>query len=359
MPRAKRAARAAGVTRLADITRLDRIGLPVWQAVRPGSLALSVHQGKGASHEDAQLGALLEAVESNAAERYEADGPVLAWSALPEHERADDLADFARSRTAATATLEVRWARAERPDGYTLWVPEDIVSLDFTRAKASSFERSSAGLATGSTLEEAQRSALLELIERDAVSRFEELDFIDRLDLEIDTDLIEMGSFEELLATIKAERLELRLFAPPSPTSMPVVIAGLRDPTKTSRPYVGTVGHAAHPDPNSALFQAVAEALQSRLTFIAGSRDDCWPWDYQRTSEGMIGSLAPPPVTGIDPLSFDTMEAGPSELDSIVSRVVRMGVDQLAFLKLADPEGFHVVRAFAPGLGSLAKAPRL
>ena len=34
LPASRAAAAQAGVTRLADITRLDRIGLPVWQAVR-------------------------------------------------------------------------------------------------------------------------------------------------------------------------------------------------------------------------------------------------------------------------------------------------------------------------------------
>lgn len=347
------------MTRLADITRLDRVGLPVWQAVRPASRALSVHQGKGATHEEAQLGALLEAVESDAAERFEATGPIGTWSDLPKHERVTHPSDFARTRTHDPTAHTVRWARAQRADGGILWVPEDIVSLDFTRGIGGPFERSSAGLATGSTLEEAKRSALLELIERDAVSRFEALDFIDRLDFEVEPERITLDWVGEMLGTLDRHGLRLRVFAPPSPTAMPVIIAGISDPSKRSRPYVGTVGHAAHPDPDMALFKAVSEALQSRLTFIAGSRDDCWPWDYEGTSKGMVGSLAPPPVTGIDPLDFDATPSGASDLRSIVHALAGLGVDQLAFLELAEPEGFHVVRAFAPGLGSLAKEARL
>ena len=72
LPIALRAAEKAGVTRLADVTRLDRLGLPVWQAVRPMSRAVSVHQGKGATDADAKVGALLEGVESHAAETFEA-----------------------------------------------------------------------------------------------------------------------------------------------------------------------------------------------------------------------------------------------------------------------------------------------
>ena len=39
------AARACGVTRLADITGLDRIGFPVWQAVRPAGRAFNLAAG--------------------------------------------------------------------------------------------------------------------------------------------------------------------------------------------------------------------------------------------------------------------------------------------------------------------------
>ena len=48
-------AEACGVTRLADVTDLDRLGVPVFQAVRPWGLSLSVHQGKGLTSESAQM----------------------------------------------------------------------------------------------------------------------------------------------------------------------------------------------------------------------------------------------------------------------------------------------------------------
>ncbi len=41
--------RKAGITRVADITRLDRIGIPVFSSIRPeaGTGAISVYNGKG------------------------------------------------------------------------------------------------------------------------------------------------------------------------------------------------------------------------------------------------------------------------------------------------------------------------
>ena len=39
--------RQFGITRVADVTGLDRVGLPVVMVVRPESLSLCVAQGKG------------------------------------------------------------------------------------------------------------------------------------------------------------------------------------------------------------------------------------------------------------------------------------------------------------------------
>src|SRR5271170_727210 len=62
------AAESLGVTRLADITGLDRIGIPVYSSVVPKSHdVLSVYNGKGARPADAQVGALMEAIERQTA----------------------------------------------------------------------------------------------------------------------------------------------------------------------------------------------------------------------------------------------------------------------------------------------------
>src|SRR5690349_19029304 len=60
-----------GITRLADITGLDAIGLPVYVAVRPTSRALSTSQGKGLDHDAAKASALMESIESWHAEHTE------------------------------------------------------------------------------------------------------------------------------------------------------------------------------------------------------------------------------------------------------------------------------------------------
>src|SRR5690606_30465389 len=57
------------ITRCGDITGLDIIGIPVWFATRPNSRALSVSQGKGLTHEQARIGAIMESIEGAVAEQ--------------------------------------------------------------------------------------------------------------------------------------------------------------------------------------------------------------------------------------------------------------------------------------------------
>src|SRR3989338_8482029 len=53
-----------GVTRVADVTGMDKVGIPVITCIRPYSKNISVSQGKGLTFELAQISAMMEAVES-------------------------------------------------------------------------------------------------------------------------------------------------------------------------------------------------------------------------------------------------------------------------------------------------------
>jgi ribosomal protein S12 methylthiotransferase accessory factor len=70
------------VTRIARVTDLDRTGIEVACAVRPGGHVLQVTQGKGLAFREAAAGALLEAAELACAERV--DMADLAWASERE-----------------------------------------------------------------------------------------------------------------------------------------------------------------------------------------------------------------------------------------------------------------------------------
>ena len=67
--------KSIGVTRIADITDLDRIGLPVYTAIRPTAEdgAISIYGGKGISKDHAKASAIMEAFERYSAEKQDCD----------------------------------------------------------------------------------------------------------------------------------------------------------------------------------------------------------------------------------------------------------------------------------------------
>ena len=62
-----------GVTRIANITDLDRVGIPVFSAIRPSAAAgaISIYSGKGATETNARISAIMESFERCLAEQPE------------------------------------------------------------------------------------------------------------------------------------------------------------------------------------------------------------------------------------------------------------------------------------------------
>src|SRR3954469_14105813 len=77
---------ALGVTRVARVTGLDRAGIEVACAVRPGGHVLQVTNGKGLTWARARVAAVSEAAELWASERVDPD--VLVFGARKELRRA-------------------------------------------------------------------------------------------------------------------------------------------------------------------------------------------------------------------------------------------------------------------------------
>ena len=89
-------ARAAGITRIAELTGLDTIGIPVFAAIRPMGKSLSTQQGKGVTPLAAKVSALMESLETFSAENLGA--PRVRASAKALGARAVDVRKLARPR---------------------------------------------------------------------------------------------------------------------------------------------------------------------------------------------------------------------------------------------------------------------
>jgi ribosomal protein S12 methylthiotransferase accessory factor len=360
LPLAEEAGRIAGVTRLAEVTHLDRIGLPVWQAIRPMSRALSVHQGKGASDADARLGALLEAFESHSAESYPDAGPLLSFDRIPVPQRPPDLADFAVDRAAPPAIdAPCRWVEAEDLlTGGTICIPWDCVSLDLTRNVPSAFDRASNGIAAGATREEAISVALHEFIERDAVTEWKAGGLLACMERSLDTDQLSFPWLGRLRERIEGAGASLQLYSVPSLTGTPVIACEISDLGKDGAPYRSIQGRGCHPIPELALFKAISEAVQGRATYIAGAREDLPPSDYQRPQSISVAFGLPLPP-GMEAFDFEQIEEGPVGIAALADALARAGYPRIAIVDLAQTSGISVVRVFACGLGGIKRRRRL
>jgi ribosomal protein S12 methylthiotransferase accessory factor len=346
-----------GITRLAEITGLDRLGLPVWQAVRPAGWSLSVHQGKGATALHAKIGALCEAIEAHCAERAPADGPVASFAALPEGQRAPELGDYCRNRGDVPAEDEpIRWCTAaDLASGGAVYLPHALVSLDYRSGLPSPIERVSSGLGAGPSEEEAVRTALLEIVERDAVGEWQRLPPERRMGSSLALGSVPYPWLREWRERLADLAVDIQLLEIPSVIDVPTYMCVIGASGEFSPGYRRFSGTAAHPHPEIALFKAFAEAIQSRLTLIAGVRDDILPSYYER-HEGARRPRGWPPAGA---RAWREVEPAPAGVQAIVDRLTTRGYRQIAVKRLdRGLEGIAVARAFVPGLGSLTRARR-
>ena len=165
--------KAIGVTRLADVTGLDHVGIPVWAAVRPlaDDASISVQNGKGPTRMQARAGAMMEAIEHYCCERPPHRLRVGSYRTLRRLAKAvDPQSLFLDPRAGFAETLPLEWLRGtDFPSGDQVWVPACAVLKPRPGNRVPRvFRGSTNGLASGNTIEEAVCHGLAEVIERDA-----------------------------------------------------------------------------------------------------------------------------------------------------------------------------------------------
>ncbi|HEY1260005.1 MAG TPA: YcaO-like family protein [Stellaceae bacterium] len=269
-----------GITRLGNVTGLDRIGIPVWVAVRPNSRSVSVSQGKGLEREQAMASALMEAAEGFLAEEI-GECRVCAYPELPA-ENTVDSASLCAGATPFDPGAEIGWI-----EGWDLmrrepcWLPAEIVHTDYTRPPDGHFLAGSNGLASGNHLLEAIGAAICELVERDAVALWTARSIGEKARFRLDIASIDDPDCRTLLQRYDRAGIAVRLWDVTSDIGIPAFLCDIRDlsggdPHRLCRAY----GAGCHPDRSVALARALTEAAQTRLTYITGIRDDLSPEEY-------------------------------------------------------------------------------
>lgn len=346
-----------GVTRCADVTGLDTPGIPVYCAIRPAGLTVQVTNGKGVRPVDAQVSALMEAIEVHHAEHPAAGS--LRRASLRELRGGGvpvvDPRELPGFRSAAFWSPDYRidWVLGEdlRLSERT-WVPASAVHLSWPAICTFS----SNGLASGNDVTEATLHGLYELVERDAISRLRvagKLAIAERcavLDLATVSDPIVAG----LAEAIFGGGLKLVVLVVPSRTRATTCWAAILDPRPLATSSIVNVGFGAHLSPSVAASRAITEAAQARLTFIHGSRDDLHPRMYssatvQTRLRGYFDRLRP--NSGWQDLPDHSTSTLTGDLDLLMSALADSGHSRVIRVDLTRaPWQIPVVKMLVPGL---------
>jgi ribosomal protein S12 methylthiotransferase accessory factor len=339
-----------GITRLADVTGLDRIGIPVYTAIVPrANDVICTYHGKGPTAADARASAVMEVVE-----RWSAGLPLRPAVVAPY----DDLTAAGRSALRPD-DLNLALLPQYRDDLPIYWVtghdlladepvlvPHSAVSyVDTAGAPPCYALTTSNGLASGNSLEEAICHALCELIERDAMTIAEvagpwlaeilggaapagECPHVD-----LDTLPVRV---QPLAARFHDAQVELRLVSLTRDLAVPTVMALTSEDGRSHR------GYGTHPDAEVALLRAITECAQSRAL------DD--------PSESAPGALP----SGTGSVAVGDLPSSPSDDVAVDIRLMldlihACGLPRVVAVDVSPPEiPVHVVRVLVPGLESWA-----
>jgi ribosomal protein S12 methylthiotransferase accessory factor len=373
-------AESLGVTRIADITGLDRIGIPVYSSIVPDSEdVLSVYNGKGVRAIDAKAGALMEAIERQIA--LKARLPFVEDSFAHLRETAAVLdprtlnyelaGDYSEQQTyswceALDITSGLPWYVPAKMAGY-IW--EDVPHpLPFATTHSN-------GLASGNSRAEAICHALCELAERDSWT-FAELGAHlmprarrsyalgpDAKDGPDDFEMfpcVDLGSHELLAKFWNADLFPL-VRDITSEVGIPSFFATVCDESISGFP-MAHCGLGAHPNAEVAVRRALLELAQSRCVDIQAVREDLMP-------PGTVFSHFAPHTRRIDTIQRDSWYHGKSkclrkfedipsypfptieeDLEFLLRQFAACGLDQILVVDFTpESSGYSVVRVIVPG----------
>ena len=358
------------ITRLAGVTGLDRIGIPVYQAIRPNARSLSVAQGKGLDTTSAKVSALMESLETHHAEHARCLVRLESYRALCRQARIADPTSLPLSKTSRFhPDAALPWtAGRDVASGEAVFVPYELVHSNFTLPRmpgSGAFAPSTSGLGSGNHMTEAIVHGICELIERDAETLWRLSGGETVTDKRVALESVDSPHARSLLDRYRAADVEVMAWDMTSDVGVAcfnVYIFDL-DSDPHLNPCPAANGSGCHPDRSIALCRALTEAAQSRLTAISGARDD-HTGARQRAAQSseslrhyrtLIGAPSPWAFGNAPHFSGDTLD---DDLDHVLSRLAERGMTEAIVVDLSTTDlDLAFVRTLVPGLEGSIESP--
>jgi ribosomal protein S12 methylthiotransferase accessory factor len=364
--RALAAAERCEITRAANVTGLDRVGIPVFAVYRPNARSLSVAQGKGLTPLEAKVSGLMEAIETHHAEHITLPLRLASFDELRRTSRVADVGGLPRlqNSTFQPASRLLWVGGSEMLGGVRCFVPFEAVHTDFRMPLpegSGAFLMSSNGLASGNHVLEAISHAICELVERDAQTLWQLSGEARRRSSKVKLDTIDDERCRRVLDLFDVADIEVCCWETTSDIGLPAFCCTVVDRDKRlTRPMPPAHGAGCHVRRGVALLRALTEAAQSRLTVIAGARDDENATNYDLASAveraenfraREADSKASASFRTAPDFAHDTVDA---DVTLQLQRLAAVGLQQVVCVDLTDPElRIPVVRLVIPHLEPL------
>jgi ribosomal protein S12 methylthiotransferase accessory factor len=212
--------------------------------------------------------------------------------------------------------------------------------------------RSTNGLASGNCRDEAIFHALCELVERDATTLWGLRSARQREASEIDPLAFEDPLVDEMCTKIADAGFTLRLFDQTSDIGIPVIYATIFGETGSNAYFDLAAGAGCHPVASRSAQRAITEAAQTRITNIAGARDDFDPSDYMRSRAAPHLHLSEPPSPkSPPPAGLGAGRSLKTLIDFCLNRLRVSSIDEVIAVDLGGGEfGISVLKLLAPRL---------
>lgn len=345
--------RQARITRVADLTGLDRVGFPVVQAIRPAALSEVTSLGRGLTMAEAAVGAIMESLERFFAESIPAERVFLATA--DELGLAQGLFEnlLGPGVGANWRKREIHWITGiDIATGAVQPVPFELVHTCYTEPSPAGdglFTRTTTGLACHTSAYGAFLHGLFECIERDAIARaFATHAFLDRMRIAPSG----LGDRVDRISSVAgACGVSFGLWLAPSPTGVPVVWCQSIE-MAPGEPILAlpTEGYAAGPNVATAAASAMLEALAARAGAISGARDDQTRGHYRRSMDAVV-SQARQLIVEEAPSMRNVSGDAPvvADLASLMDTVLAAGLGPILAVPVDTETGVQCVRVILPG----------
>lgn len=358
-----------GITRIANVTGLDRVGLPVVTVCRPNSRSIAVCQGKGVDLDAAKASGLMEAVETFHAESVAAPLLLAPWGELARSHGVVAVARLPRSRAGpCDPARPLLWIEGrDLVSGAPRWVPYECVHTDYTTTPgpaAGTFPANTNGLASGNHPLEAVCHGLCEVVERDAITLWRHGGQEIRRRTAVDLATVDDPLCRDVLDRFERAAVTVRVWDVTSDVGIACfycLVIGRGDDAADPE-----LGGGCHPAREVALLRALTEAAQARVTYITGARDDLTADDYsprgraRRWREGQRLLEGPPAERDFRSVPTRTTERVEDDVAWIAARLGAVGSQEVVVVDLSRPDlGIPVVRVIVPGLEGPDKGDRV